>query len=109
MKSIRNYSPVTREAVRLLGSRIRLGRRERRWTIPELADRVGVSEVTMRKIERGDMSVRLGVALEAATLVGVPLFDPDPSRRALEQGRVEDRLALLPQSVRKPRKVNDEF
>lgn len=63
----------------------------------------------MRKIEHGDTSVRLGVALEAAALVGVPLFDPDPSRRVLEQGRVEDRLALLPQSVRKPRKVNDEF
>jgi hypothetical protein len=63
----------------------------------------------MRKIEQGDMSVRLGIALEAATLVGVPLFDPDPSRRTLERERVEDRLALLPQSVRKPRKVNDEF
>jgi len=109
MSPVRTYSPVTREAARLLGSRIRLGRKERRWTVPELADRVGVSEATMRKIEHGETSVRLGVALEAAALVGVPLFDPDPSRRALEQRRVEDRLALLPQSVRKPRKVNDEF
>jgi len=109
MSPIRIYSPLAREAARLLGSRIRLGRKERHWTIRELAERVGISEMTMRKIEHGDTSVRLGVALEAAALVGVPLFDPDPSRRALERSRVEDRLALLPQSVRRPRRVNDEF
>ena len=109
MSPVRTYSPVVREATRLLGSRIRLGRKERRWTIRELAERVGVSAATMRKVEHGDTSVRLGVALEAAALVGMPLFDLDPSRRALEQRRVEDRLALLPQSVRRPRRFNDEF
>jgi len=42
-------------------------------------------------------------------LVGVPLFDQDPNRRALEAGRVEDRLALLPARTRKPRLPDNDF
>lgn len=109
MKRGRTFSPPAIEAARLLGARIRLARRERRWTLQELADRVGVTHVTMRKVERGDPSVGLGVAFEAAALTGVPLFDPDPSRRAAEARRVEDRLAVLPRRVRRPTEVDDDF
>ena len=63
----------------------------------------------MRKVERGDPTVGLGVAFEAATVAGVPLFHEDRSRRLLEAGRVEDRLAVLPQLVRKPSEVDDDF
>jgi transcriptional regulator with XRE-family HTH domain len=100
---------VTIEAALLLGARVRLARRERRWTLQELAERVGVTQVTMRKVERGDLTVALGVAFEAATVVGVPLFHEDRARRSLERGRVDDRLAVLPQVVRKPAEVNDDF
>lgn len=103
------YSPLTKEAVRLLGARIRLGRKERRWTVGQLAERVGITEGTLRKIEQGKLSASLGTALEAAVLVGVPLFDQDPDRRALEAGRVEDRLALLPARTREPRLPNNDF
>jgi transcriptional regulator with XRE-family HTH domain len=107
-KRTRPLSPQTVEASRLLGARIRLARRERRWTLQELAERAGVTAVTMRKVERGDPSVRLGVAFEAATLTGVTLFDPDPSRRRLEAERVENRLAVLPRLVRR-REIDDDF
>lgn len=80
-----------------------MARRERRWTLQELAERVGVTAVTMRKVERGDPSVRLGIAFEAAVLTGVPLFDADAARRRAEARRVEDRLAVLPQLVRRPK------
>jgi len=109
MKRHDNYSPRTREAAALLGSRIRLGRRERRWTLEDLAERVGIGVVTMRKIEQGDPHVGLGTAFEAANLTGVPLFHDDPSRLALEAARTEDRLAVLPQTVRKPKEVDDDF
>jgi transcriptional regulator with XRE-family HTH domain len=109
MKTPRVYSPLTIEAAKLLGARVRLARLERRWTLQGLADRVGVSHVTMRKIERGDLTVALGVAFEAAAVVGVPLFHEDRSRRSLEADRVDDRLAVLPQLVRKPLKVDDDF
>jgi transcriptional regulator with XRE-family HTH domain len=109
MKRVRTYSPVTVEAARLLGARVRLARRERHWTVEELADRVGVTHVTMRKVERGDLTVGLGVAFEAAAVVGVALFHEDSSHRSLEAGRVDDRLAVLPQLVRRPVEVDDDF
>lgn len=109
MKRAHTFSTVTEEAGRLLGAQIQLGRRQRRWTLQELADRVGVTAVTMRKVERGDLTVGLGIAFEAATLVGVPLFHEDRSRRSLERARVEDRLAVLPKAVRRPTEVNDDF
>ena len=93
----------------MLGARIRLGRRERRWTLEELAERVGIGVVTMRKIEQGDPSVRLGLAFEAASLTGVALFHEEASRLSLESARVEDRLAVLPRLVRKPAKVDNDF
>jgi transcriptional regulator with XRE-family HTH domain len=105
----RTYSPIALEAARLLGARVRLARRERGWTLRELAERVGVTQPTLIKIERGDPSVGLGVAFEAAVLAGVPLFHEDRSRLRLEAGRIEDRLALLPQAVRKPTDVHDDF
>lgn len=105
----RTYSPITVHAASLLGARVRLARHERGWTVQELADRIGVTQPTMRKIERGDPTVGLGVAFEAATVVGVPLFDEDRSRLRLERSRVEDRLALLPQLVRKPAPADDDF
>jgi ribosome-binding protein aMBF1 (putative translation factor) len=49
------YSPEAQEAARLLGEQVRLGRLERRWTLEELAERVGVNHATIRKVERGSM------------------------------------------------------
>ncbi len=108
MGSTRVLSPVTVEAVRLLGSRVAAARRERRWTLAELAERVGVSVVTIRKVERGDPTVALGTAFEAAALVGVALFHEDPQRRALEAEVARARLAVLPASVRSGN-VDDDF
>lgn len=109
MKRSRPNSPVALEAARLLGARIRLARRERRWTLQELADRVGATPATIRKVERGDPSVGLGVAFEAAALLGVPLFHPEEDRRSLEAQGVNDRLALLPQRIRQPAAVSNDF
>ncbi len=109
MELTRTYSLMTVEAARLLGARVRLARHERRWTLQELAERVGVTQPTMRKVERGDPTVGLGVAFEAAAVLGVPLFHEDRPRRSLEANQVDDRLALLPKLVRKPADVDDDF
>ena len=87
---------------------MRQARRERRWTVAGLAERVGVSPVTIRKVERGDLTVALGTAFEAAALVGVALFHDDPTRRALEAEYTAARLAVLPASVQ-PSQVDDDF
>lgn len=104
----RTYSPTTLEAARLLGARVSFARRQRRWTSEELAERIGADRATVRKIEHGDPSVRLGLAFEAAVVLGVILFDPDDDRRAAELRRISDQLALLPQRTR-VRRVDDDF
>ena len=109
MKRDRPYSPLTTEAARILGGQVATARRERRWTINDLAERVGATPRTIRKVERGDLTVSLGIALETAAILGVTLFSDDPARRRLEAARIDDRLALLPRAVRQPRRVRDEF
>lgn len=104
----RPLRPETLEAARLLGSRVALARRERRWTLAELAERVGSSVVTIRKVEQGDPSVALGTAFEAASLLGVALFHPDPALRSAEREVMQARLAVLPATVRAG-DVDDDF
>ncbi|WP_420445740.1 helix-turn-helix transcriptional regulator [Candidatus Poriferisodalis sp.] len=101
-------SRIATDAARLLGRSIALARRERRWTIAQLAERVGSCEGTMRKVERGDPSVALGTVFEAASLVGVRLFSEDAATRTRESELVDARLAVLPQRVRH-RVVDDDF
>lgn len=88
------------EAARVLGAQIAAGRRRRGWTAAELAERVGVSVPTLRKVEHGDVTVALGTVLEAAVLVGVPLFGTEPDRFGELAHRAATELALLPERVR---------
>ena len=94
------YSPLTKEALRLLSASIKTHRLRRRWSIDELARRVGVSHPTIIKVERGDPTVAVGTVFEAATLVGVAMFDPDPLVRERHQERLSAELALLPRASR---------
>jgi transcriptional regulator with XRE-family HTH domain len=104
------YSRYALEAVVLLGQLIRAGRKERGWTARELADRAGVSRRTLQRIENGDPSCRIGGVFEAASLVGVPLFEAEPPALARQVRQMEDKLRLLPRSVRvKTREVDDDF
>ena len=76
----------------------------------ELVDRAGISRATLQKIEKGDLSVAIGLVFEVAALVGVALFDEQRSSLATHIARTDDKLALLPSAVRKRRKsVDDEF
>ena len=76
----RAYSPYAVDTARLLGARIRLARRQRRWSQDELAARAGITPRTVSKIEHGDLSVGIGAAFEAAALLGVPLFHAERAR-----------------------------
>lgn len=110
MKRVRTYSRVAQLVAELLGKRIRASRKEQRMPERELAERAGISRSTLRKIERGDMRVELGVTLEAALLLGVPLMGADdPALLRTERAWLDDRLALLPQRIRlqEPELVSD--
>jgi len=105
----RTYSPYTLDAVRLLGEQVRLGRRQRRWTQAELAERGGVGVRTLSRVEHGDPRVSVGVAFELAALVGVPLFHADHERLAMDLERTRARSTVLPQRIRSTAEPDDDF
>jgi len=110
MPKERTHSRYTREAATLLAKQIQLGRKQRKWTEHDLAERAGISRATLQKIEKGDLSVAIGLVFEVAALVGVALFDEERGSLAYHTARTDDKLALLPSAVRKRRKsVDDEF
>lgn len=95
---------------RPIGTLIKLARKQRKMSEADLAARIGIARSTLQMIEKGSAKAEIGLVFEAAHLVGVPLFVSEPSALAAQIGRVEDKLALLPQSVRRPRtEVKDDF
>ena len=76
----------------------------------DLAARVGIARSTLQRLEKGDPTVEIGLVLEAATLTGVELFVPEARTLAPQIDRVDDKLALMPGSIRKSRHpVDDDF
>lgn len=110
MPTTHTFSRQTTDAATILGLEIARARRARRWTADELAQRAGITRVTLHRVERGAPTVAVGIYFELAALVGIDLFGKD--RRGLQDllSRSQDRLALLPERVREPsRPVRDDF
>ncbi|BBO83487.1 helix-turn-helix domain-containing protein [Desulfosarcina ovata] len=110
-KSIpRTYSRYSRDAVTLLGALIREARKERKLTAQELADRAGISRSMLQRIEKGNPKCEIGAVFEAATVIGVRLFDADETTLTRHLRQTNEKLVLLPKSVRKgSNSVRDDF
>lgn len=76
-----------------LGERLRLARKRRRITAVLMAQRVGISRDTLRRLETGDPAVSLGVYGRALRVLGL---DADLDRLAAEDplGRKLQDLSL---------------
>jgi DNA-binding XRE family transcriptional regulator len=110
MSKERTYSQYTIEAIHLLSDQIKLGRKQHKWSEHDLADRAGISRATLQKIEKGNMNCAIGLFFEVATLVGVKLFETEKMSLAIQQERIDDKLALLPKAIRKKKKIiHDDF
>lgn len=110
MNKLRTFSRYSTSAVSLLGKAIQLGRKQRKWSAQELAQRAGIARGTLIKIEKGDMACEIGLVFELAALVGVRLFNEDQAGLGAEISRMEDKLALLPKSIRStPPVAHDDF
>jgi transcriptional regulator with XRE-family HTH domain len=108
--AVRAYSRYTEEALSLLAGLIRAARLEKKLSAQEVADRVGISRGMLSRIEKADPKCEIGATFEVARIVGVSLFDAEPSRLAMQVKQVEEKLALLPKSARKAKKaVIDDF
>ena len=107
-KKTRAYSAYTLDAAHLLGKLVKHGRTSKKMTAQDLADRAGISRGLLLRIEKGDPRCELGIAFEVAALVGVNLFDADDRALSSKIEQIEDKLALLPKTVHKQRKVVDD-
>ena len=82
-----------------LGERVRLARLRRRMSATEVAERMGVSRMTLYSLEKGDLSVGLGVLVRALGVLGL---DED-----LDQVAADDELGrrLADATVRPARRA----
>ncbi len=106
----RSHSRHAREAVELLGLMIRSARIERAMTVTDVAERAGVSRGLVHRIEKGEMGSSIGAAFELAAIVGLRLFEAEPTTLTRHLSMERGKLTLLPQSVRTgTTKVKDDF
>jgi transcriptional regulator with XRE-family HTH domain len=94
--SVTAMSRTATAALGTMGTRIELRRRALEWSIEDTAARLGVNPRTVRAVELGRPTVKVGTVFAYADLVGVRLFglEGDELVRARRVG--EDTLALLP-------------
>lgn len=95
-------APVAR-ALEKLGADLALARRRRRLTQASMAERLRVSEATLRRMEHGDSGISLGTIAQAFFVLG----ELDKITRLLDTASDDIGLSLmneqLPQRVRKKR------
>jgi transcriptional regulator with XRE-family HTH domain len=101
---------VAQAALEHFATLLRIQRKERNLTIHEMADRLGISTPTVRKILEGSPGVAIGSYFEAARILGIPLFDPDTDRFAVTRSRTAEMESLLPKRVRiSQQEPHDDF
>jgi transcriptional regulator with XRE-family HTH domain len=101
--------PAAADALAVLGAQIRERRHARRWTAEELAARVGVSPRTILAVEAGYPGTAAGTVMNAAVMVGVPLFGAQSRDELAQLARThEDRVALLPTRTYHLRSEDDD-
>ena len=106
----RNYSPVAREAAALIGAMIRTARLNRKMTLAELAERTGVARGLVARVENGDMGSAIGAVFEMAAVLGVPLFEAEPTRLTERLDQAKSVNALMPKrAFQSAVKVDDDF
>jgi len=109
-KVTRTYSNRTLQVIKIFASQIRLARKTHKWSIAELAERVGTTRPTIQQIEQGNPATALGLYFEAANILGIPLFDTDANQMTALQKQLDMSLSLLPKRIDKNRsEVFDDF
>ncbi len=89
---------------------IRNARTQRGITVADVAERAGMSRGLVHRIENGEMGSSIGAAFEVAAIVGLRLFEAEPTTLRRHLSIERDKLTLLPRSVRTgTAKVKDDF
>lgn len=88
--------------LRLLGENLAIARKRRREPLKSWAQRIGVSEPTLMRMEKGDPSVAMGVYATALWLMGRSPALPELAAPVHDLGALEEAVrAAQTRSVRK--------
>lgn len=99
--------PSTGDLLRQFGARLRVARLRRRLSAKQVAERAGMSPMTLRSLERGGSGVTIGAYMAVMQVLGIEkdltlLATADPVGRDLQDARLPGRgakLRLRPGSV----------
>ena len=85
--------PATDELLRQFGDRLRLARLRRRFSAKQVAERAGMSPMTLRSLERGGSGVTIGAYLAVMQVLGIEqdlnlLGKADPVGRQLQDAQL---------------------
>lgn len=93
--------PSTTEHLRQFGDRLRLARRRRSLPAKQVAERAGMSPMTLRSLERGGSGVTMGAYLAVMQVLGLEkdldlLGRSDPLGRDLQDARMSTQSKASP-------------
>jgi transcriptional regulator with XRE-family HTH domain len=102
--------PSTDELLRQFAARLRVARLRRRLSAKQVAERAGMSPMTLRSLERGGSGVTMGAYLAVMQTLGIEndlelLGNVDPVGRELQDARLPARLEAArpsPPPVKRP-------
>ena len=97
--AVKMPSPRTRLALRSLGANLKVARLKRRMSMRDFAERIGVSERTVVRLEKGDAGVSIGTLAMAAMVLG----ELDRISSFLDAG--SDDIGLLMEQERLPKRI----
>jgi transcriptional regulator with XRE-family HTH domain len=106
-------------ALKQLGNDIRIARKKRRMSVADFCERLGVTDKTLAKLEKGDGGVRLETFAMALLVLGElhrlsEMLDPakDETGLVLDQARLPERIVHRRAPSRKtdtPHERSDDF
>lgn len=101
---------VVASHLRALGENLAIARKRRRESRQTWSQRIGVSEPTLMRMERGDPSVAMGVYATALWLMGRTSALSDLAAPEHDRGALEDAVrAAQMRVVRKPSSIDDRL
>lgn len=96
-------SPLVRSLLRELGGNLSLARKRRKESLKTWAGRIGVSEPTLVRMERGDPGVAIGTYATALWMIGRAQALPELAAPQWDLGALESELRVArARAVRAP-------